>query len=133
MDSSKQICIITFYSGQVHAIKRELQSRANQVDTVLGDKLRLIRVVTVDSFQGSETDIILLSFVRSNIGNTVGFLSEFSRINVAMTRAKHLLVCVGNATTLENCGLEYLRLMVQDARGRGRLFPASDIDPQFEV
>jgi hypothetical protein len=47
-----------------------------------------VDVRTVDGFQGSERDIIILSAVRTREGD-VGFIDDYRRINVAMTRAKH--------------------------------------------
>lgn len=49
-------------------------------------------VNTVDSFQGQEKDIMIMSCVRVNANN---FLSDRQRLNVAMTRAKHALYIVG--------------------------------------
>jgi hypothetical protein len=110
-----------------------------------------VRVVTVDSFQGSEADVVIVSFVRSNAHGDVGFLRAFQRLNVALTRARHLLLCVGSASTLEgppganaaaaaggdggggtdgdttNDPRYYLRRLVADARDRGRLFSAADV------
>ena len=57
-------------------------------------------VNTVDSFQGQEKDIIVVSTARSNRNDQVGFLTDERRINVALTRAKHLLIVVGNGDTL---------------------------------
>lgn len=57
---------------------------------------------TVDSYQGQERDIILISMVRSNTSKKIGFTSDDKRMNVSLTRAKSFLVTVGNRTTLEN-------------------------------
>ena len=59
-----------------------------------------IEIGTVDSFQGREMKIIILSTVRSQTKH-VGFLRNEKRLNVALTRAKSLLIIVGNATTLQ--------------------------------
>ena len=63
---------------------------------------------TVDSFQGKERDIIILSTVRSNKNNAkngneaIGFLSDFRRMNVALSRAKLGCFIVGNSKQFEN-------------------------------
>jgi ATP-dependent RNA/DNA helicase IGHMBP2 len=59
-----------------------------------------ITVQTIDSFQGQERDIILISLVRSNDNQQIGFLSDYRRMNVAMTRAKLKLVIIGDSATL---------------------------------
>ncbi|MEN6326380.1 MAG: AAA domain-containing protein [Syntrophomonas sp.] len=56
-------------------------------------------VHTVDSFQGNEADIIIVSLVRNNLGNSqrpLGFLDEPERMNVLLSRAQRLLVIVGS-------------------------------------
>lgn len=87
--SPERVRVITFYSGQVTLIERLLV------------KARLfgVTVATVDSSQGSESDLVIVSFVRSKgIGqrHSVGFLKDNRRLNVAITRARFQLVCVGN-------------------------------------
>lgn len=77
--SADRIRIITFYVAQVTLIKRLLYRC----------RLSDVLVATVDSSQGSEADIVIVSFVRSH-GNSknesVGFLTDDRRMNVALTR-----------------------------------------------
>ena len=83
--SVDRIRIITFYQAQVSLIKRLLRSR----------RMHDVVVATVDSSQGCEADIVIVSFVRSNGGNessTVGFLSDDRRLNVALTRGRNSAV-----------------------------------------
>lgn len=54
-----------------------------------GDTCRDVRVTVVDNFQGEENDIIILSLVRSNEENKIGFLRTDNRICVALSRAKY--------------------------------------------
>ena len=56
----------------------------------------------MDAFQGQERDAIVISLTRSNAEGAVGFLKEYRRTNVAMTRAKHHLLMVGDGATLGN-------------------------------
>ena len=59
-----------------------------------------MRVETVDSFQGKESDIVLLSLVRTN---SEGFWNDERRLNVALTRARHALrVFVSNSSLLKS-------------------------------
>ena len=81
-----QITILVTYSGQLLLMRSHMPR-----DTFEG-----VRVCTVDNFQGEENDIILLSLVRSNTENKVGFLREENRVCVAMSRAKMGFYCIGN-------------------------------------
>lgn len=85
----KEIGIITFYSSQ----KRELRNleKKGGLDPMLD-----YRIEVVDRFQGMERNIIIVSTVRSNSYNGIGFAKEIERINVAFSRARSLLIVVGN-------------------------------------
>ncbi|KAH0791883.1 regulator of nonsense transcripts 1 (UPF1, RENT1) [Histomonas meleagridis] len=86
-----EIGIIAFYSLQVQCLQKkfEVYYYKNQ-----------IKISTVDSFQGSERDYIIISCVRSNSDGEIGFLSDMRRLNVAITRAKRGLIIVGDRFTL---------------------------------
>jgi len=77
--SASQITILTTYTGQMFLLKKEI----NALPSCQG-----VRVTVVDNFQGEENDIILLSLVRSNDENNIGFLKTDNRICVAISRAK---------------------------------------------
>jgi ATP-dependent RNA/DNA helicase IGHMBP2 len=78
--------IITPYSGQVTLLKETLNQK--------------FRVSTIDSFQGQEKEHIILSLVRSNTDNEIGFLKDYRRTNVALTRAKQKLFVIGDSATI---------------------------------
>jgi superfamily I DNA and/or RNA helicase len=58
------------------------------------------QINTVDAFQGQERDIIYISLVRSNEKGDIGFLNDYRRMNVALTRAKKKLIVIGDSSTL---------------------------------
>lgn len=60
-----------------------------------------IEIKTVDGFQGREKEIILISLVRANDQGNLGFLTDYRRLNVALTRARRKLIIVGHLTTLQ--------------------------------
>ena len=91
--SSNQITLLTTYTGQMFAIRDRLQAAKIE-------ELTHVRLTTVDNFQGEESDIILLSLVRSNEDEKVGFISDVNRACVALSRAKKGLYCIGNFALL---------------------------------
>ena len=64
-----------------------------------------IDIATVDSFQGRECDVVIYSTVRSNTARKIGFLRDYRRINVALSRARDLLIIVGDDFMMENAVL----------------------------
>ena len=58
-----------------------------------------IIIGSVERFQGNERKVIILSTVRSN-GEGMGFLKDYQRFNVAITRAKELLLVMGDPQVL---------------------------------
>ncbi len=78
--------LISPYAGQVVAAKEVLSKQ--------------LRISTIDSFQGQEKETIILSLVRSNDDGTIGFLKDYRRMNVAITRAKEQLFVIGDSATI---------------------------------
>lgn len=92
----EQIGIITPYEGQRAYLVQHMQYQGS-----LHSKLyQEIEVASVDAFQGREKDIIIMSCVRSNEHQGIGFLSDPRRLNVALTRAKYGIIIVGNPKVL---------------------------------
>ena len=96
---AENIAIITPYSKQVQLFRTELSSAARNI----GSKISDVKVGTVDSYQGQETDLVIFSGVRSNLMKELGFLRDSRRLNVAITRAKRGLIVVGDPTVLRTC------------------------------
>lgn len=92
----EDIGIITPYEGQRSFV---VQNMANS-GSFKKDLYREIEVASVDAFQGREKDFIVLSCVRSNEHQGIGFLSDPRRLNVALTRARYGLVILGNPKVL---------------------------------
>jgi superfamily I DNA and/or RNA helicase len=63
-------------------------------------RVSMLDVDTVDSFQGSECDVIIISLVRSNDDQEIGFLKDIRRMNVAITRARKKLIIIGDGSTI---------------------------------
>jgi len=119
IDIVEQVGVITFYAGQVECIKQELQNAS----------IKGILPQTVDGFQGDERDIILISFVRANNRHNVGFLRDFRRLNVSITRAKRALIMVGNYNTLQ--GDPDLKSLLKDVKTRKCLVDASSLATKY--
>ncbi|KAI8927981.1 AAA domain-containing protein [Entophlyctis helioformis] len=89
-----RIGIITFYKLQVRKLKDVFVAHFGRAI------LDAIDINTVDGFQGQEKDIIILSCVRASKDRGVGFISDVRRMNVALTRARHSLIILGNVASL---------------------------------
>ena len=76
------IGIVSPYAYQVAVITKGIGSINLPKDNIV------LKVNSVDGFQGGEEDVIILSTVRSNTTGKVGFLSDRQRANVALTRAR---------------------------------------------
>lgn len=89
--TKKNVGVISFYGEQV-----------KRIDRLIEHELHLphlhCRTGSVDKFQGMEMDIIILSFVRNHDkpSGDVGFAQDYRRLNVALSRAKELLMIVGS-------------------------------------
>ena len=92
----EEIGVITPYDGQRNYVKTVL-TRTGPLAIGLYKK---IEVASVDAFQGREKDYIILSCVRSNERQGIGFLREPRRLNVALTRAKRGIIIIGNPRVL---------------------------------
>ena len=128
------IAVLTPYNGQLEALKQKLQGDCktyliekdkealmdlrdldlDAAETIATedaegrttyDMSNMLRLATIDNFQGEEAKIVILSTVRSNIDDRVGFLKSFNRINVACSRAKHGFYIVGNASLMRNVSM----------------------------
>ncbi len=77
---------ISPYAGQVAAAKEMLP--------------KTMRSSTIDSFQGQEKENIIVSLVRSNDEGIIGFLKDYRRMNVGITRAKEQLFVIGDSATV---------------------------------
>ncbi|WOL15526.1 hypothetical protein Cni_G24307 [Canna indica] len=94
LSASPQVAVISPYSYQVKFLRKQFRATfGEQSDQV-------VDINTVDGFQGREKDIAIFSCVRSNDGKGIGFVSDFRRMNVGITRAKSSVLVVGSASTL---------------------------------
>ncbi|KAL8014957.1 putative RNA helicase UPF1, UPF2-interacting domain, DNA2/NAM7 helicase, AAA [Plasmopara halstedii] len=91
-----QIGVITPYEGQRAYVVSYMQRNGPMRSQLYKD----VEVASVDSFQGREKDLIILSCVRSNENQGIGFLSDERRLNVALTRAKYGVIILGNPRVL---------------------------------
>jgi ATP-dependent RNA/DNA helicase IGHMBP2 len=82
----KSTTFISPYSAQIELAKKTFPKE--------------LKIRTIDSFQGQESETIIISLVRSNSEAEIGFLKDYRRMNVALTRAKEKLIIVGDSSTL---------------------------------
>ena len=136
--------VICTYGDQAGHIKKKRKYQKFNGFSEKQDE-RLI-ISTVDDFQGDERDIIIVSMVRNPSGSRYDaeFIKKFERINVALSRARKLLVILGSRKFLTETGVIDLpdlsgnraldkknfpvfREIIQTIDFRGRVLRASDI------
>ena len=88
------IALISPYREQVMHMEKALEEL--EIDT------SSLTINTIDGFQGQEKDIVYISLVRSNSKREIGFLGNIRRMNVAMTRARKMLIVVGDSATISS-------------------------------
>ena len=143
----QDITILTPYNGQLAAFTQRLKGtcslwlsekdRESLIDDGLLDpeetpctpKVKveiglgsMLRLATIDNFQGEESKVVILSTVRSNSEGRVGFLKTPNRINVGCSRAKNGFYIVGNSTMMS--AVPMWNLIARDITARGRHGPA---------
>ncbi|OMP86608.1 NFX1-type zinc finger-containing protein 1 [Diplodia seriata] len=105
------ILVITPYVAQAKALQKKIEE-FHPVEVVFGKDsrdqeqpvdvgLERVRIATVDSIQGDESEIVLLSMVRSNDWESTGFIKSENRAIVALSRAKRAMYIFGNMTMLQ--------------------------------
>ncbi|KAH8243326.1 hypothetical protein KR032_006563 [Drosophila birchii] len=85
------IVILSPYNAQLECIVKKLPRKYRTS----------VQVASVDSFQGLEANIVLLSLVRSNPSGQIGFLRQPNRVCVALSRARWGLYIIGNLEMLQ--------------------------------
>ncbi|CDO92256.1 unnamed protein product [Kluyveromyces dobzhanskii CBS 2104] len=107
--------------GIISPYREQMQNMRNQFRRYFGDQIRsYVDFNTIDGFQGQEKDIIIISCVRADDkSSSVGFLKDFRRMNVALTRAKCSLWILGRHKSLVNNKL--WKHLISDAKERNCL------------
>ncbi len=103
-----QIGVITPYQAQrTYLVEHMVHNGSQRVELY-----EQIEVASVDAFQGREKDVIIVSCVRSNDKQGIGFLKDERRLNVAMTRARFGMIILGNPRVLAKESLLWWHLLM---------------------
>lgn len=110
---TENITVLTFYNGQRKRILSELRRSV----TMAG---RRFNVVTVDSYQGEENKVVILSLARSNENKKVGFLDVENRICVALSRAQCGFYIFGNGKLLYDAEGDYKSTKINNIKRKAK-------------
>ncbi|MGY0354235.1 AAA domain-containing protein [Enterococcus avium] len=88
--------VISGYNGQKTVLTKLINPNSNRWTNLE------ISIENIDAYQGAEVDIVFYSVVRSNNDRRIGFLKDNRRLNVSLSRAKRLLVIVGDDLFLKD-------------------------------
>jgi hypothetical protein len=112
------MAVIAMYAEQVERLRQALGRRKFK---------RPVKIDTVDSFEGREEDLVVISLVRSNERGRIGFLRVPNRLNVAISRARRLVACIGDSATLRAGEESMYGVLVEAARSTGGWLSASEL------
>jgi AAA domain len=115
------MAVIAMYAEQVERLRQALGRRRFK---------RTVKIDTVDSFEGREEDIVVISLVRSNERGRIGFLRVPNRLNVAISRAKRLVACIGDSATLRSGDESMYGMLVEASRSTGGWMSALELVSQ---
>ncbi|GMQ01759.1 hypothetical protein CsSME_00048288 [Camellia sinensis var. sinensis] len=124
LKSNSRLAIISPYRHQVKLFRERFQ------DTFGVESNKLVDINTVDGFQGREKDVAIFSCVRSSKDRSIGFVSDFRRMNVGITRARSSVLVVGSASTLKR-GDKHWKSLVESAEQRNSLLKVSKPYKEF--
>jgi hypothetical protein len=107
-----QVACLTFYVRQEGELRRMLRKVTGQSRGETRFETEGVELVcgTVDRFQGREADVVMLSMRNTR---RVGFLDSPHRLNVAVTRARHLLLIIGRREYFRGCGVAELESLAE--------------------
>ncbi|KAK4476866.1 hypothetical protein RD792_016030 [Penstemon davidsonii] len=124
LKTSSRLAIISPYRHQVKLIRKKFR-------TTFGvDSDKVVDINTVDGFQGREKDVAIFSCVRANKDKGIGFVKDFRRMNVGITRARSSVLVVGSASTLKR-GSDHWKNLVESAEQRDVLMKVSKPYTEF--
>lgn len=145
------IAVLTPYSGQLSKLHERLSATCDiwlsdkDRDLLLDEELLalgdegkttkdevamcdMLRIASVDNFQGEEAKVIILSTVRS--GGLAGFLATMNRINVACSRARDGFYIIGNSQTLSQVPMWRQVILTFNGRIGASLMTCCDVHPE---
>ncbi len=137
IQEEKEIGLISFYGHQVSKLKEVKKTAENKYNIP-------IRLNTVDKFQGMERNIIIVSTVRSDKktengvtkpNKDIGFAKSPKRLNVALSRAKRLLIVVGNKNMFykfkDKNGNQIYKGVIDIIKNEGIVVDFNDLKKEF--
>ncbi|NLY89423.1 MAG: AAA family ATPase [Firmicutes bacterium] len=124
------IAVITPYKAQVEKVKEMFRENFNYFSVAESAFQEFIenRIYTIDSFQGREEEIVIISWVRSNYEpgqpRKTGFLKDFRRVNVSLSRARKKMILIGDYETLtnsDNLVVRYIFRQIKNLRAEQKI------------
>lgn len=116
------VLVLTPYRAQKEFLLEKFEKLLGQ--EAIGN---LVKIETVDAFQGQEQDIVIFSCVRTSPGGRVGFVNDIRRMNVALTRARKSLWVVGSGKALVQAPGGHWAALLDDVSLRGLLVKSKTV------